>query len=338
MASVDFTNDQIHDLKGFDGIVDGVALGYAAGDLEFEADVFGGVQNDGEFTVSGTTFVRNHELSSLGQTNDGVAVADNATGDGYIMFSETPVSQRLSSAPLAGNSDRLIAVRHANEWQYNDNGSWRNFTPVASDVLIAQVDFSNDTITGLEGAKGEVQGIARGYDVGDLTFEADQYAGLSNNGEFTVRGTQFFRGVGELGDFDFDGDFDLDDADALSQAIVGGSNDLAFDTDADGQVTSADMADWVTNIKGTLMGDANLDFTVDGQDFIIWNNNKFQSTGRWSQADFSADGSTDGGDFVIWNSNKFQSADTTLRGQDDHDEREERQLSLVDDLFAALAS
>ncbi|MEM8679901.1 MAG: hypothetical protein AAGF97_11155, partial [Planctomycetota bacterium] len=228
-------------------------------------------------------------------------------------------------------------------WQENNNQVWTDFTPAASDVLVAEVNFGDGNIfslgsvTGLEGAKGEVHGIARGYDVGDLTFEANQYGGLPNASEFTVRGTQFFRGVGELGDFDFDGDFDLDDADALSQAIVGGSNDLAFDTDADGQVTSADMADWVTNIKGTLMGDANLDFNVDGSDFIIWNSNKFQPTGRWSRADFNADGSTDGGDFVIWNSNKFQSADTQLSSQDDDEREEERRVSLFDDLFAALA-
>ena len=52
---------------------------------------------------------------------------------------------------------------------------------------------------------------------------------------------------------------------------------------------------------------------MDGQDFIVWNANKFMSTGKWSQADWNADGVTDGQDFIIWNGNKFQSSDGLLR-------------------------
>lgn len=57
------------------------------------------------------------------------------------------------------------------------------------------------------------------------------------------------------------------------------------------------------------MADANLDGVVDGQDFVVWNANKFTPTGKWSQADWNADGVTDGQDFIIWNGNKFQSSD-----------------------------
>ena len=57
-----------------------------------------------------------------------------------------------------------------------------------------------------------------------------------------------------------------------------------------------------------LKGDANLDGVVDGQDFILWNTNKFTSNPAWCKGDFNADGVVDGQDFIIWNTNKFTSA------------------------------
>ncbi len=56
-------------------------------------------------------------------------------------------------------------------------------------------------------------------------------------------------------------------------------------------------------------GDANLDGTVDGLDFIEWNAHKFTNTAAWCSGDFNADGIVDGQDFVAWNMNKFTSAD-----------------------------
>ena len=58
-----------------------------------------------------------------------------------------------------------------------------------------------------------------------------------------------------------------------------------------------------------LPGDANLDGTVDGQDFVIWNTNKFSGGKSWETGDFNGDGTVDGQDFVVWNSNKFTSVD-----------------------------
>lgn len=115
------------------------------------------------------------------------------------------------------------------------------------------------------------------------------------------------------GDFDADGDLDCDDVDSLTQAIASGSTNLLYDVTNDNQVNLADLDEWVLNLKGTLFGDANLDFAVDGSDFIIWNANKFASGKAWCTGDFNADGITDGLDFVIWNQFKFMNAD--LRGR-----------------------
>ena len=65
----------------------------------------------------------------------------------------------------------------------------------------------------------------------------------------------------------------------------------------------------VAEVYAALPGDANGDGTVDGLDFIIWNDHKFQAGTGWITADFNGDGLTDGQDFVVWNDHKFTSID-----------------------------
>jgi hypothetical protein len=125
------------------------------------------------------------------------------------------------------------------------------------------------------------------------------------------------------GDFNSDGFWNCTDIDALVAAIAGGSTDLSFDMNGDGMVTAADVTaenvGWLavggannpadTGGNAFLEGDANLDGTVDGADFLDWNTNKFTATAEWCSGDFTADGTVDGADFLIWNTNKFTSSD-----------------------------
>ena len=119
------------------------------------------------------------------------------------------------------------------------------------------------------------------------------------------------------GDFDNDGDYDCDDVNGLVAEIAAGSNSADFDLTGDALVNQEDLTAWlaaagsVNLLSGGayLPGDANLDGTVDGQDFIAWNANKFTSTAAWCSGDFNADGVVDGQDFIAWNANKFTSAD-----------------------------
>jgi len=119
------------------------------------------------------------------------------------------------------------------------------------------------------------------------------------------------------GDFNSDGELDVVDLDALVAVTAAMSNDLSFDLTSDGNVNEADLHAWLVlggaanSASGNpyLQGDANLDGTVDGQDFLAWNSSKFTNTAAWTAGDFNGDGVVDGGDFLTWNSNKFTSAD-----------------------------
>ncbi|MEM8679376.1 MAG: hypothetical protein AAGF97_08495, partial [Planctomycetota bacterium] len=57
-----------------------------------------------------------------------------------------------------------------------------------------------------------------------------------------------------------------------------------------------------------LVGDADLNGVVDGQDFVTWNASKFTVHPAWCAGDFTADGLVDGQDFIAWNDNKFTSS------------------------------
>ena len=110
------------------------------------------------------------------------------------------------------------------------------------------------------------------------------------------------------GDLDGDGQLGATDVNALSAVIANGSDHPAFDVNGDSLVNLDDLYYWVVNLKHTLMGDANLDSTVDGEDFIVWNGSKFTSSTAWTDGNFNADSFVDGSDFIVWNANKFQSA------------------------------
>ena len=126
--------------------------------------------------------------------NLGIAVQEDATGIGYILYSEENVHTRFAdNPPHSNNSDHFIAVQFdGTQWLYDNNFGLFFFTPRSSDILIAEVDFSADTIASLQGVSETENGISKGYASGDLTFVANWWNGGPNIGEFTVEGTSFF--------------------------------------------------------------------------------------------------------------------------------------------------
>ena len=149
---------------------------------------------------------------------------------------------------------------------------------------------------------------------GDSNFEANSTS--SDNGSLVVN-FDLTVPTGVDGDFNDDGVYDCEDIDALTTNVAGGTNDLAFDLDGDGMLSTADVSAWlaeagaINNASGGayLPGDANLDGIVDISDFNVWNANKF-STGSWCSGDFNASGVVDISDFNVWNANKFTTSDS----------------------------
>ena len=117
------------------------------------------------------------------------------------------------------------------------------------------------------------------------------------------------------GDFDYDGDFDCADIDALAAIVLneGVTSKYEFDVDGDGNVTSADVSAWLSS-AGALPGDANLDGVTDITDFNVWNSNKFTNASSWCAGRLQQQRRRGCERLNIWNTYKFQSADGVFRG------------------------
>ncbi len=174
----------------------------------------------------------------------------------------------------------------------------------------------------ITGGDASVAGEVRAYDVSDGSHEViipNSHMGqpwfltFGNTDPATL---DYVPDSGVDGDFNDDGVRDLSDIDALVAEIASGMNSPNFDLSGDGQVNLVDRDAWLAEAgainlpsgNAYLLGDANLDGSVDGTDYGIWNSHKFTSNAAWSAGDFNADGLVDGSDHALWNSHQFSSA------------------------------
>ena len=83
-------------------------------------------------------------------------------------------------------------------------------------------------------------------------------------GDFSAWGV----GGGLLGDFDASGALDEPDINLLSAEISGGGADQKYDLNQDGAVNSDDHRVWVSDLKKTWYGDADLDGEFNTTDLV----------------------------------------------------------------------
>ena len=169
-------------------------------------------------------------------------------------------------------------------------------------------------------AAGSSISIGNAFSAGGMQ-DLDFAFGLVDDGALSV-GLIEYVSSGVNGDFNGDLNWDCADIDALVAEVVAGTNNAAFDMNGDGEVNVQDITGaggWLevggannpdqTGGNPFLVGDANLNGSVDVSDFNVWNMNKFTNTAEWCAGDFNADGSVDVSDFNLWNMAKFQSSD-----------------------------
>ena len=133
------------------------------------------------------------------ETNDcGVCCNDANGGSGFIMYSEADVHSRMSV--YQDNYDHFVCVKNVGgQWLQDSNDAWIAFTPADTDVLVASLDFTADTVTSLQGQIDMLDGMRRGFDSGDLVFSANNrigaggHGGGANEGEFFIDGSFFSR-------------------------------------------------------------------------------------------------------------------------------------------------
>ncbi|MCA9216676.1 MAG: hypothetical protein KDB27_26585 [Planctomycetales bacterium] len=103
------------------------------------------------------------------------------------------------------------------------------------------------------------------------------------------------------GDFNGDAIIDAHDIDSLFQAINSGVPRLLFDSNHDGPVTFDDAKYWITELKNTYSGDANLDGEFNSGDLVtVFQAAKFELDvdAGWAEGDWTGDRRFDSADFV----------------------------------------
>ncbi len=181
------------------------------GDITIKLQDKAASTSDGRSSTPSQTEIIKYDPSSttgaavLGPFGRGIAARDDATDSGFIMYSLMSVHQRFATNPVNPfQANHFVAVRHgAGGWTYDNNesdlgGNNIPFTPVVTDILVASVDFGNNTVTMLDGTDTVTNGIATGYASGDLNITPELWDGSPNVGEFGVNGTTITLNAGEV--------------------------------------------------------------------------------------------------------------------------------------------
>ena len=265
--------------------------------------------------TSGTAWINND--TALGLSPDGTLFeVDAATGTATFATSLTIAGGQATLSSLEYNSSispfvygvvSFFAGGTTNELVVLD--------PNNGYSVVNQFDFSTEAQTAREiafdadgnlyiGGFGSAVSVINGAAANAATMTAADISLLYESEIFSSFNGLDVALAGETtapdGDFNDDGLWNCTDINLLTAAVASGMNDPAFDMNDDGVVDGIsepadvdnDLVAWldragtedtqsVTGGNPFIVGDANLDGTNDGQDFIQWNNGKFTNNTDW---------------------------------------------------------
>lgn len=104
------------------------------------------------------------------------------------------------------------------------------------------------------------------------------------------------------GDYNGDNELGVIDLERLVRAAVDGPAPAWFDANQDGTVNLDDASYWVTDLKNTYFGDANLDGEFNSSDLVqVFSVGKHETDNdaTWSDGDWNFDGQVSSADFVV---------------------------------------
>ena len=195
-------------------------------------------------------------------------------------------------------------------------------SPTAGDFVISNDSFSDESYvdTGMRlPAEGD-EGRFVELDVTDL-IRQDYLSGSSNPvsafriqsigesafrvyaGNTVDRRPQLLMTINQhLGDFDRNGILDVADVNQFANGFL--TQNVDFDINRDGSVNQSDLADWVHELKGTWIGDSNLDGEFNSGDLVqVFQAGHYEDgiamKSGWGEGDWNGDREFDTSDLVF---------------------------------------
>ena len=130
-----------------------------------------------------------------------------------------------------------------------------------------------------------------------IEFNPDGFLGYFDNLVIESGGP----GGGLLGDFNENGELDVDDVNQLNSAIATGGNEESFDLNGDAIVDLSDLTTWVNDLKGTWFGDADLNGEFNTSDFVdVFQIGRYEKDedATWPEGDWNGDRRFTSADFI----------------------------------------
>jgi hypothetical protein len=171
-------------------------------------------------------------------------------------------------------------------WKLGQNAAYSTFAPSDRELTV----MVRTEIPEAGGGNGFIRFLSREspYVGGELSLAPGRILITSTGGALP-------------GDFNSNGVLDEPDVNDLSAEILAGTNTARFDLTGDAAVNSADLTQWVSVLKKTWFGDANLDGLFNSSDFVdVFTDGKYETgqSANWGEGNWNADGKFDSGDFV----------------------------------------
>ncbi|MCA9147648.1 MAG: DUF5050 domain-containing protein [Planctomycetales bacterium] len=178
-----------------------------------------------------------------------------------------------------------------------DGTDIKTIIPRVTDVRAITIDTKNRKLYWVE--DDGTSDIMRRSNLDGRFIEDVLYASRSS-----IRDIAFDYRAAVYGDFDRDGQLDIDDVNSIARQFGELINRELYDLDGNQSVDARDQQYWIKNIRKTWIGDVNLDGRFDSQDIVaVFQAGEYedQAVGNstWASGDWNGDGDFSTKDLVL---------------------------------------
>lgn len=250
------------------------------------------------------------QVEAIGGNGPGSRVAVyNTNGDvtgNFLDAGITGVEVDLANFPTSQVALEMRLVLFGpdgtgNRWTSNEpvtltnDGSWQTVTFPINEENIVRTSGPADYEAMIE----DVVRIMLRHDTGDPSSQGDHVIAKLGVDNFRFRTDAIL-----VGDFDGNGNIDVDDINLLLAAVKSGANETRFDLTSDQTVDTMDILDLVEVQLNTFVGDINLDLQFDSTDLVLlFTAGEYEDAiamnSVWQTGDWNGDGEFDTGDLLF---------------------------------------